>query len=82
MHVLKSSIITVRSVTDVARMLQVLDCSACCGGSIYIYIYIYILAVIIFFTALKNCYSDPLSNVEVGCDHGVLGQTALCQLFT
>lgn len=41
-------------------------------------VFIHILAVIIFFTVLKDCYSNPLSHVEVGCDHGVLGQTTLC----
>jgi hypothetical protein len=35
MHLLKSNKITVRSVTDVTRMLQVVDCVTYSGDSIY-----------------------------------------------
>jgi hypothetical protein len=37
MHLLKSRIITARSVTDVARKLQVVDCITYSGDSIYTY---------------------------------------------
>lgn len=76
MHLLKSSIITVRPINDVARMLQIVDCI-----TILETVFTHIQAVIIFFTALKNCYSDPSSNVEVGFDHGMLGQMCSANSF-